>query len=303
MNAPVAPTSSAWLQPFERDLPAQRIAAIQSAYQLIEVWEVAALGRVFTLDGRPMTATGDEFIYHECMSHPAALAHPAPQRALILGGGDGGAARELLRHPSLAQIVIAELDPDVVAVARRYFPSVHHNAFDHPRVALHLGDAAAYVRQSRAQGDASFDLAVFDLTPPDSPARGLFSVAFLLELKEILTGDGNISVHLGSPTQEPARVAAVLSALRAAFSWVRVMHAEIPLYGGPWAMAVAGDAAATDPAKLDHEIVAARLQARDLGALRYYNAARHRTLFTEAHAAAYPHPPHADGSTKPTDAG
>lgn len=272
-----------WAQPYLQSGAAQRIAAIQSAYQHIEVWQTAELGRVFTLDGRPMTATGDEYIYHECMTHPAALAHPQPRRALVLGGGDGGAARELLRHASIERIVVAELDPEVVALARRYFETVHQGAFEDARVALRIGDAADYVRHHARQGHARFDLAVFDLTPPDSPARGLFGIDFLRELKGVLHSGALVSVHLGSPAREPERVATVLGALRAAFATVRVMHADIPLYGGNWAMAVATDAPAADPAAISTETMAARLQARDLGTLRYYNAARHGALFGTPH--------------------
>ena len=111
----------------------RRVMQTTSRYQHIEVWDTPALGRLFLLDGRPMTASGDEFIYHECMTHPAALAHPAPRRALILGGGDGGAARELLKHTQIETIVIAELDAAVVAMARQCFPEVHQGAFDDPR--------------------------------------------------------------------------------------------------------------------------------------------------------------------------
>jgi spermidine synthase len=124
---------------------ARRLARVVSPFQRIEVWDTPQLGRLLTLDDRPMTSVGDEFIYHECMTHPAALAHPAPRKALVLGGGDGGAARQLLKHPGIERIVIAELDPDVVRMARRYLDAVHQGALDDPRVELVIGDAARYV--------------------------------------------------------------------------------------------------------------------------------------------------------------
>ncbi len=95
------------------------LRALTRRINRIEVWETRQLGRLFTLDG-PMTSTGDEFIYHECMVHPAALAHPAPRAALVLGGGDGGAARQLLAHPGIERIVVAELDEQVVRLTREY---------------------------------------------------------------------------------------------------------------------------------------------------------------------------------------
>jgi len=243
----------------------RRVARIDTPFQCIEVWDKPTFDRLYTLDGRPMAAIGDEYIGHECMTHPAALMLAAPQRALVLGGGDGGAARELLKHPSITKIVIAELDAQVVAMARRYFVPIHQGAFDDPRVDLQIGDAADYVSRHANSGLAPFDLVIFDLTPPDSPARGLFSVAFFQQLKTVLTQQALISVHLGPPLTEPERVRRVWQDLRSAFRLVRVMTAEIPTYGGLWAMALAGD----------YKTGAAR----DIGDLRYYNAARHSALF------------------------
>ena len=271
--------------------PGQRIARVDTPFQCIEIWDTPTLGRLYTLDGRPMAATGDEYIYHECMTHPAALTLAAPRRALVLGGGDGGAARELLKHPSITEIVIAELDAQVVAMARRYFALLHQGAFDDPRVALRIGDAADFVSRHAGSGAAPFDLAIFDLTPPDSPAHGLFSAAFFERLKTVLTPQALISVHLGAPSTEPARVHRVWQDLRSAFRQVRIMTAEIPTYGGLWAMALAGDdeiaadtkrrspRIAVDPATLSTEFVAATLAARHIEGLRYYNAARHPALF------------------------
>ena len=146
---------------------ARRLARVDSPYQRIEVWDTPQLGRLFTLDGRPMTSTGDEFIYHECMVHPAALAHPSPKAALVLGGGDGGAAQQLLKHPGIERIVVAELDAQVVRLTREYLPEVHGGAFDDPRVELVIGDAADFVAGALQTVPATeqFDLVVFDLTP------------------------------------------------------------------------------------------------------------------------------------------
>ncbi len=278
---PTPPTPASRL-PAERDSP-RCLARLATPFQTIEVWENTIAGRFYTLDGRPMSAVADEYIYHECMTHPAALAHGMPKRALVLGGGDAGAARELLKHPSITTVSVAELDAQVVAMTRQYFPSFHQGAFDDPRVAVTIGDAADFVRAHIAHDVAPFDLAVFDLTPPDSPARGLFSVPFLQQLKSVLTRPGVVSVHLGSPDAEAERVRHVWRNLHAAFGWVAVMVADIPLYGGRWAMALAGDDPAGDPRAATPEHVAADLASRDLGALRYYNAARHHTLFA-------PHP-------------
>ncbi|MBN3726502.1 polyamine aminopropyltransferase [Burkholderia sp. Ac-20379] len=253
---------------------ARRLESHASPHQRIEVWDTPQLGRLFTLDGQPMTSTGDEFVYHECMTHPAALAHPHPRRALVLGGGDGGAARQLLKHPSIERIVIAELDAAVVAMARRHLGEVHGGAFDDSRVELVIGDAAHYVEHASGH----FDLVVFDLTPPDSPAAGLYTRAFLARLKRRLTPCAALSMHLGAPGFHAERIAALVAELRASFAVVAPLAAPVPLYGGEWLMAVASDT--LDAGALFAHDIGERLAARGIGGLRFYDAELHPALFT-----------------------
>jgi spermidine synthase len=258
---------------------ARLITRADSAYQRIEVWDTHQLGRLFTLDGRPMTSTGDEFIYHECMVHPAALAHPSPRAALVLGGGDGGAARQLLAHPSIERVVVAELDAQVVRLTREHLPEVHGGAFDDPRVELVIGDAAHYVA---AAAPAQFDLVIFDLTPPDSPAAGLYTPAFYQQLKRAMSPVAALSVHLGSPYYHARRIAGLLDDLSAAFTIVRTMNTFIPLYGSLWMMATASNA--LDPAALPIETLTERVADRRLDALKHYDPAIHAGLFSASRA-------------------
>jgi spermidine synthase len=257
---------------------ARRLASVSSPYQHIEVWDTPQLGRLFTLDGRPMTAIGDEFIYHECMVHPAALAHPVPRTALVLGGGDGGAARQLLKHPSIERIVVAELDAEVVRMTREYLPEVHGGAFDDPRVELAIGDAAHFVAGAAATATAQFDLVVFDLTPPDSPAAGLYTPDFYIQLKRVMKPTAALSLHLGSPYFHPQRIAGLLDDLHDTFAFVRTMHTFVPLYGSLWMMATASDT--LDPAALSVEALAGRIAARQIDSLKHYDPALHAGLFS-----------------------
>ncbi len=252
---------------------ARRLIRVTSAYQRIEVWNTPQLGHLFTLDGRPMTAVGDEFIYHECMTHPAALAHPAPLRALILGGGDGGAARQLLKYAQIQRIVIAELDIEVVNIARQFLGDVHQHALDDPRVELVIGDAARYVDTT----DEHFDLVIFDLTPPDSPAANLYTPAFYTRLKRILTPHSIIAMHLGSPLSHPERIITLLDHLRARFALVAPLATYVPLYNSPWLMAIASDT--VNATVLTAHNIEQRLTEQHIGGLRYYNAQRHLALF------------------------
>jgi len=252
---------------------ARRLASVTSPHQRIEVRDTPQLGVLFTLDGRPMTSAGDEFVYHECMVHPAALAHPEPRKALVLGGGDGGAARQLLMHPSIERIVVAELDEAVVEMARRHLSDVHRGALDDSRVELVIGDAAQFVARTREQ----FDVVVFDLTPPDSPAAALYTSEFYARLKKALAPRSALSMHLGSPHFHAGRVAALIAGLREHFAIVDTMSAFVPLYGSQWLMAVASDT--LDAAALFKHEIEARLAARRIEGLQYYGAALHRPLF------------------------
>ena len=265
---------------------ARRLASVDSAWQRIEVWDTPQLGCLFTLDGRPMTSAGDEFVYHECMTHPAAATHPSPRAALVLGGGDGGAARQLLRHPGIERIVVAELDPEVVRLTGDYLPQVRGAAFDDPRVERVIGDAATFVERTAER----FDLVVFDLTPPDSPAAGLYTPSFYAALKRVMSAGALISLHLGSPYQHGARVAALLGGLRGAFAVVRPLAAYVPLYGSLWLMAVASDG--PDPLAMDAATLRARLGERAIVGLRLYDADAHAALFAMARAVWRDNPEH-----------
>ena len=179
----------------------------ESQYQRYEVWETDALGRLFRLDGRAMTSEGDEFLYHESLVHPAAVMIDQPRRALVLGGGDGGSARQLLRHPSIEHVDIVELDAKVVDLSRRYLNTVHQGALDDPRVCLHIDDAEHYIRSTALPARLSYDLIVFDLTGSDGLAASLYQPAFLRACQQLLTQTaGLLTLHLGSLSHRPQQI-------------------------------------------------------------------------------------------------
>ncbi|WP_280191910.1 polyamine aminopropyltransferase [Delftia sp. PS-11] len=252
---------------------ATRREALCTPHQQMELLHTPQFGKVLRLDGRFMTSEGEEFFYHEALVHPAAMAHAAPRRALILGGGDGGAAEELLKHPCMEQVVVAELDAAVVEAARTHLQQVHRGAFDDPRLQLRIGDGMAMVEHSGER----FDLVLMDLTDPDTPASALYSDAALARMKRVLAPGGALVLHLGSPVFHAAQVARLSQSLHQRFAIVRCYGLYIPLYGAYWGMAVASDtldAAAASPALLRQ-----RLAERRLPDLRYYNTEVHPALF------------------------
>ncbi|MDQ7988668.1 MAG: polyamine aminopropyltransferase [Candidatus Dactylopiibacterium sp.] len=231
------------------------LAAGQSPHQRWEVWQTPAFGRLYRLDGRAMASEADSFLCHEPLIHIAGLALPQLRRALVLGGGDGASCAELLRYPELQEIVLAELDPAVVALAREHLPALHRGAFEDARVQVVLGDAARYVT-GWLPADGTFDLVVFDLTDPDTAAAPLFEPAFLQACARLLGPHGALSLHLGSPHWQHDAIRTLSARLTRLFTHVTPVLTHVPLYGGAWTLAVAS--ATLAPRRLS----AARLEAR-----------------------------------------
>ncbi|HEX4781379.1 MAG TPA: polyamine aminopropyltransferase, partial [Usitatibacter sp.] len=209
----------------------------QTPFQLLEVYDTPDLGRIFRLDGCNMTSEKDEFFYHENLVHPAAVAHPAPRRALVIGGGDGGSSEELLKHSTLEQAHMAELDPVVIEISRARFAAVHRGVFDNPRLKVTVGDGLAYLRETSMR----YDLVCMDLTDPVGPSVELYSAATFSLAKRAMSANGALTLHIGSPVSHPERVRSTLGNLRQIFRKVTPYFVHIPIYGSIWGFACASD--------------------------------------------------------------
>jgi len=249
---------------------ARELERFRSPYQAVEVHDSVPFGRLFRLDGHFMTSERDEFFYHEMLVHMPGITHPAPERALIVGGGDGGSAEELLKYPSMKAVTLCEIDLAVVDIARKHLASVHRGAFDDPRLDLRIGDGFAFVRETTEK----FDLIVLDLTDPGGPSTLLYTPDFYRACAARLNPVGAMTLHVASPVAHPARIRDGLAALRTAFPLVTPYLASIPLYGGMWMMACASGS--LDPRKLAAHEVERRLAQRRIGDLQYYNGDVHR---------------------------
>jgi spermidine synthase len=256
----------------------RRLETVRTPFQMLEVFDTPQWGKLFRLDGAYMTSERDEFFYHEPIVHVAAISHPAPRSALVIGGGDGGSSEELLKHPSMKRVLLAELDPEVVRVAREHFGRVHHGVFDDPRLQVEIGDGASLVANLASRPDAErFDLIVLDLTDPDTPARTLYTQEFFRQARKVLAPGGALMMHIGSPVYAPERVSHLVAQLRGVFGTVRPFGLYVPLYGAYWGMACASDS--LDPLALSADEVDRRLAQRAIDALDYYNGDVHRALF------------------------
>lgn len=159
----------------------------RSPFQSIQVIEAGRLGRILVLDNVVQTSDFDEAAYHEMIAHVPLLAHPNPERVLVIGGGDGGTLREVARHRSVKQMDICEIDGEVIAVSKAFLPGLARG-FDDPRVRVHLADGAKFVDENPGR----FDVIIVDSSDPVGPARVLFQRAFYEGMKKALKPGGVI---------------------------------------------------------------------------------------------------------------
>ena len=242
----------------------------RSPYQAVEVHDSVPFGKLFRLDGHFMTSERDEFFYHENLVHMPAIVHPKPERALIVGGGDGGSAEELLKYSTMKSVTLAEIDRAVVDISQKYLQSVHRGAFDDPRLTLRIEDGFEFVRTTSEQ----FDVIVLDLTDPGGPSTQLYTPDFYKACAARLNPIGAMTLHIASPVAHPTRIKEGLAALREAFSLVTPYLVNVPLYGGMWMMACCS--ATLDPRYLTPLEVDRRISQRGLRDLQYFNGDVHR---------------------------
>ena len=244
----------------------------ETAHQRLRVIENATFGRVLTLDDVVQTTEGDEFIYHEMMAHVPVLAHGAARRVLIIGGGDGGMAREVLRHPSIEHVTMVEIDAGVVEFSKQYLPSLSAGAFEDARLNLVIADGAAFVRESAD----TFDVIIADSTDPVGPGEVLFTDSFYGHVKRRLATGGIFVTQNGVPFLQGDELKGTMRAFRALYRDATCYLATIPTYaGGPMAFGWGTDGAArqVELATLETRFAAAGIAAR------YYTPEVHKAAF------------------------
>lgn len=252
----------------------QLLCQRQSKYQNIEVHDTPSFGNLLRIDGSFMASEKDEFFYHENLVHVPACTHAEPKSALIIGGGDGGSAEELLKHNTIQSIKLVEIDQVVLDVSRSYLQGVHHGVLNEaggdPRLEIFVADGLEYMRSSKAL----YDLIILDLTDPGGPSRPLYTADFYRHCASRLQPKGLLSLQVASPFAQAERVVSALSALSTAFSIVRPYMVSIPLSGGQWMMACASQA--LDPASLGMARIDTVICKRDLQHLQHYNGHTHQ---------------------------
>lgn len=204
----------------------------QSDFQEVKVLETLAYGKLLTLDGCVMTTDKDEFVYHEMISHIPMLSHPNPKKVLVIGGGDGGTVREILKHPCVEEVVLCEIDGMVIDACKEYFPAIASEMVnENPKLKIHVADGVAFLADKQNE----YDVILIDSSDPIGIGEGLFNRAFYKTAFDALKPDGILTAQTDGTFPEHSTIARVYPIFKELFPIVNCYHGHIPTYpGGLW---------------------------------------------------------------------
>ncbi|MGI6307786.1 MAG: fused MFS/spermidine synthase [Dethiobacteria bacterium] len=250
----------------------------KTPFQSIEIVDTDFFGRCLILNGKIQSAQFDEYIYHEALVHPAMVIHPLPKKVLVVGGGEGAALREILKHPSVEKLVMVDIDQDVVKLCRQYLPTWSNGAFDDPRVEVHFMDARKYLEEN----EAKWDIIIIDLTEPldhNSPSYLLFTKEFYQLVAQRVKEKGGIALQADNLNPRLLQYhGSLYNTLKLTFKYVDSYGAYIPSFDSKWGFIYASQ----DYCALDYQpsIIDARLGERNIHELQFYDGLTHLNLFT-----------------------
>jgi spermidine synthase len=251
-------------------LKGQLLHEEQTPYQKIEIWQTDTFGYLMAIDGCTMVSTRDNFLYHEMMSHPALYSHPDPKNVVIVGGGDCGTLREVLKHSEVKSATQVEIDERVTRLAEKYFPELC-DANDDPRATLFFGDGIQWMKDAKRE---SIDLIIIDSTDPVGPAEGLFGKRFYLDCIRALKKDGMLVQQSESPILHLELIQEMHAAMRSAgFKQTHLLHFPQTIYPSGWWSA---SIACKKKGKLKQRLTPAALRKLKT---KFYSAETHKAAF------------------------
>ena len=245
------------------------LKSIQTKYQKLDVYETEDFGNLLTLDNLVMTTERDEFIYHEMIVHVPMFSHENPENVLIIGGGDGGSLREVLKHKTVKNVDMVEIDEEVVNASKEFFPCFS-KAFESPKLNLMIEDGVKFVQNKHN----IYDVVIVDSTDPFDIGEGLFTTEFYGNVYNALKENGVLSVQSESPFHNKEWVINIYKKLRKVFTIVKMYRAEVPTYpSGIWSFGFCSKS--VDPIK---NFQAEKFKEYNLK-LKYYNPEIHKAAF------------------------
>ncbi|MDF2946713.1 MAG: spermidine synthase [Bacillales bacterium] len=202
----------------------------QTEFQKLDMVETEEFGNMLILDGMVMTTQKDEFVYHEMVAHIPLFTHPNPENVLVVGGGDGGVIREVLKHPSVKKATLVEIDGKVIEYSKIYLPEIA-GELENPRVDVKVDDGFMHI----AQSENVYDVIMVDSTEPVGPAVNLFTKGFYAGISKALKEDGIFVAQTDNPWFTPELITNVQSDVKEIFPIVKLYIANIPTYpSGMW---------------------------------------------------------------------
>ncbi len=210
----------------------------QSPFQKVEIIDTdSTLGKILTLDGLMMTTEGDEYFYHEMIAHIPMCTHKNPKKVLVIGGGDGGTVREVLKHDTVEKVVLCEIDAMVIDACKKFLPTIA-GELDNPKVEILVQDAIEYIKTKKDE----FDIVMIDSTDPMGPGEGLFTEEFYNNVRKSLKKGGIVVAQSESPVVNKGEIKKMYDLLKKVFPITSTYTSPIPTYpGGYWAWAFCSD--------------------------------------------------------------
>ncbi|MGG3571680.1 spermidine synthase [Bacillus gobiensis] len=206
----------------------------QTDYQLLEMVETEEFGNMLFLDGMVMTSEKDEFVYHEMVAHVPLFTHPNPENVLVVGGGDGGVIREILKHPQVKKATLVDIDGKVIEYSKKFLPSIAGKLEDE-RVEVLVDDGFMHI----AKAENEYDVIMVDSTEPVGPAVNLFSKGFYSGISKALKEDGIFVAQTDNPWFTPDLITNVQRDVREIFPITKLYLANIPTYpSGLWTFTI-----------------------------------------------------------------
>ncbi len=225
-----------WVEEKLEDIAGQRyrveesLFSGKSPYQKVDVVRTSGFGTMLLIDGLVMLSERDEFVYHDMIVHVPLFTHPNPKRVLIIGGGDGGTAREALRHKGVVYCRMIEIDGMVVDAAKRHLKQTSH-ALDDPRLNLTIEDGVKHLAETQEK----YDVILVDSTDPIGPAKPLFGEGFYGNVHRALSEDGIVVAQGESPFYYPEEQRSIVASMKAHFPTVHAYNYNNLVYpGGLW---------------------------------------------------------------------
>jgi spermidine synthase len=203
-----------------------KIISVKTKYQQLEILDSYLYGKVLVLDGIIQTAEKGEFFYHEMIVNLPFMYHGNVEKILIIGGGDGGTLREVLKHP-VKEAHVAEIDEKVIEMSKKYLPSVSKNSFEDKRTKLFVGDGIEFVKKFKNY----FDVIIMDLTDPSGPSQFLFSSEFYKYVSAALKKDGIAITQSGTFPDQADEIKMVKDNMKNVFPFVKTHLGIVPQYG------------------------------------------------------------------------